>query len=76
MMDYCTCGRRRIDETFLSGGIVYCIACRQPLCCDVVHLDPAVEPHPAEITDKDLFACWAHWNGIDATALSQSFSRQ
>ena len=76
MKDYCTCGVRRIEQTFLSGGIVYCVDCRQPLCCDVVHFDSTVVPHPAEITDKDYFACWAHWNGIEATAISHSFSEQ
>ena len=40
MMDYCNCGRRRIDETFLSGGLIFCIQCKQALFCDVTVLDP------------------------------------
>ena len=72
MKDYCTCGFQRIDETFFSGGSVYCQACRQPLCCDFTLIDPTMEPHPAEITDKAVFACWAHWNGVAALAVAHA----
>ena len=64
MKDYCTCEFRRIEQTFLSGGVVYCIDCRQPLCCDVVHINPTVKPHPAEVTNEDSFACWEHWDSV------------
>ena len=30
MKDYCTCGFRRIERTFLSEGIVFCTDCLQP----------------------------------------------
>ena len=76
MKDYCTCGFRRIEQTFLGDGIVFCSDCRQPLCCDVAHLDPTVEPHPVAIADENHATCWRHWNGVEATALSHSFSKQ
>ena len=74
MKDYCNCGFRRIEETFLSGGIVYCVDCRQPLCCDVVQLDyPTVAPHPAEVfLDEGHIACWAHLNSVVNLTVSSS----
>ena len=72
MKDYCTCGFRRVEQTFLSGGFVFCTKCRRHLCCDVVPTDPAVEPHPAETCDEERFACWSHWNGVAALAVAHS----
>ena len=76
MKDYCTCDFRLSEQTFLSGGIVFCLDCGQPLCCDFAPIDPAVEPHPAEVCEEGRFACWAHWNGVEALALAHSFSNQ
>ena len=77
MKDYCTCGLRRIEQTFLNGGVIYCEDCRQPLCCDVVtkHHSPA-EPHPAEVRDAESFGCWRHWDSVADLGVSHSFSRQ
>ena len=73
MKDYCTCGFRQIDQTFLSGGLVYCLDCRQPICCDVVPINPkAVAPHPAEVCEEGLFACWPHWHGVAALAVAHA----
>ena len=70
MQDYCTCGFRWVDQTFLSGGLVFCVDCRQPLCCDVVRMDPTVDPHPAEIANEERFACWRHWDSVANLAVS------
>ena len=76
MKDYCTCGFRQIDQTFLSGGFVFCRDCAQVLGCDVGPIDPVVGPHPAEVCEEGVFACWAHWHSVAALALSHSFSKQ
>ena len=68
MKDYCTFGSRQIERTFQIEGILYCLDCRQPLCCDFVLIDPSLEPHPAAICDDGRFACWSHWNGDPARA--------
>ena len=65
MMDYCTCGRRRIDETFLSGGLIYCIQCKQALCCDATILDPTLGPHAAEVADGETVFCWPHRAAVE-----------
>jgi hypothetical protein len=65
MKDYCTCGRRRIDETFLSCGLVYCGQCKEPLCCDGSLLDPSLQPHAAEVTDGETAFCWAHRTAVE-----------
>ena len=75
MKDYCTCGIRRIEQTFLGEGIVYCSDCRQPLCCDLVLNDPRVETHPAENRNEGRFTCWQHQYDVAGEALSHTFSK-
>ncbi len=72
MKDHCTCDFRRIEQTFSSEGIIYCVDCRQPLCCGIVLIDPRVEPHAAEFGDEEHFACWAHLNSVANLALFAS----
>ena len=72
MKDYCTCGIRRIDQTFLSRGFVFCVDCRQPLCCDVVLSHPTVEPHAAEVGDGHHFECWRHWDSVANLSVSHA----
>ena len=62
MKTYCTCGIRRIEQTFVSGGVVFCIACKHPVCCRAALGDPAIRPHAAEVAVGQRFECWAHRN--------------
>ncbi len=64
MKDYCTCGFRRVEQTFLSGGFVLCVTCREPLCCDVVPIEARVEPHAAELAIDEHFTCWPHSDSV------------
>ena len=73
MKDYCSCGFRRIEQTFLTGGVVYCVDCREPLCCDAVLFNPTVETHPAEIANEDRFSCWRHWDSVADLVVSHAF---
>ena len=76
MKDYCTCGFRRIEHTFLSGGSVNCSDCRQPICCDVVRTDPTVETHPAETRNEGRFACWQHRYGVADLVGAHAMNKQ
>ena len=60
MKDYCTCGFRRIEHTFLSEGFLFCSHCEKQVCCGTVSLDKDAKPHGAEIAHKDHFVCWLH----------------
>ncbi len=74
MMDYCTCGRRRTDKTFLSCGLVYCVQCKQPLCCDMTLLDSTFGPHAAEAADGEMVYCYAHREAVEVlTSRSHTF---
>ena len=64
MMDRCTCGFRRTDQTFLRSGLVHCSDCRKPVCCDAAALDPEPGPHPAEMGYREVFVCWRHWDSV------------
>ena len=65
MKDYCNCGSRKIEQTFLSGGIVFCVDCSQAVCCAAVGIgNRRIAPHPAELANGTHFACWPHSDGV------------